>query len=523
MARSLQFNKISGPLLVRGPRGRSGWRELARTSAIFAVAPALVASVTAVGIASIRQSHTTVESVVASDTPFTISGRGHGHGRGMGQWGAFGYARDHGWGAERIVAHYYGDTSLADLAEAQISVRLTGLDDQNLGAYSDTGAVVAGTPVGPGEAVYLTPTPGGGAAVTVTRGCGGEVLWQGGTDHPWVDPIDLSPDRPHEQHLKTCNGYTSYRGSLGVALDGGAPRVVNVVDMEDYLLSVVPAESRAEWADQGGSEALRAQAIAARSYAAAEARTEYARTCDSQNCQVYKGSSAEDPRTSEAVRTTTSLIVVRDGQPIATEFSSSTGGFSSGGTFPAVEDLGDAASPHHVWTEVVTAGTIANTFGVGELHSVEVIERNNVGPDGGRVVTLRVNGSGGSVDVPGMEARFALGLKSDWFTVTEGIVPGLEPLGSPVHPAAAPDGEPGIDGDVVQPASDSLIDRKFRELGGVNGHLGAPLGPELMLPDESGTFRLYTGGTILWTESLGVRVIDANVLREVLPDSASAR
>lgn len=518
MVRTPKFSNLSGPLLLRGPRGRSGWRQFASRAAVIGVAPALVAGVTAAGVVSLRQPDVGVESVVASDTPFTISGRGHGHGRGMGQWGAFGYARDHGWGAERILAHYYGGTTLATLESAQISVRLTAFDDQSLGVYSDVGAVVAGQTIAPGEAVYLTATPDGGAAVAVTSGCGGDVLWQSATDHPWVDPIDLAPDRPVEQHLKTCAGDVAYRGSLGVALDGAASRVVNVLDMDDYLLGVVPAEARAEWADQGGAEALRAQAVAARSYAAAESRTTYARTCDTQSCQVYGGSAGEDPRTSEAVRTTSGLVLVTNGQPVATEFSSSTGGFSSGGAFPVVEDLGDAASPHHVWTEVVTAGDIAGAFGVGELHSVEAIERSNVGPDGGRVVTLRVSGSHGTVDVPGMEARFKLGLKSDWFTVTEGIVAGPEPIVA--EPAAA---ETTLEREAVQPASDSLIDRKYRELGGADGDLGSALGPEMMLPDESGTFRLYTGGTILWTERLGVRVIDARVLQAVLPDSASTR
>ena len=42
----------------------------------------------------------------------------------MGQWGAYGYAKDQGWAAERILGHYYGGTTLGTLADAQISVRL---------------------------------------------------------------------------------------------------------------------------------------------------------------------------------------------------------------------------------------------------------------------------------------------------------------------------------------------------------------------------------------------------------------
>ncbi|QNG20907.1 SpoIID/LytB domain-containing protein [Rhodococcus triatomae] len=520
MARTPIFRKPSGPVLVRGPRGRTGWRRLAQRGVIVGIAPALVAGVTAVGVVSLRQTGPAVESVVASDTPFTISGRGHGHGRGMGQWGAYGYARDHGWGAERILAHYYGGTTLGALADGQISVRLTAFDDQSLSVHSDVGASVAGKPVGPGEAVHLTPTSDGGAGVVVTRGCGGEVLWQDATDHPWVDPVDLAPDRPVEEHLRTCTGDVAYRGSLGVALDGDAPRVVNVLDMDDYLLGVVPAESRAEWADQGGAEALRAQAVAARSYAAAEDRSEYARTCDTQSCQVYGGSAKEDPRTTEAVRSTAGMVLVQGGKPVATEFSASTGGFSAGGVFPAVEDLGDSISPHHLWTQTVTAGDIARAFGVGELHSVDVLARNNFGVDGGRVTTLKVTGSDGVAEVTGTEARSRLKLKSDWFTVTEGIVPGPDPAPAETE-TVTPGTEP--EREVAEQVSESLIDRRYRELGGRGGALGSPIGPELMLPDESGKFRLYTGGTIIWTERLGVQVVDASILREWLPGTASSR
>ncbi|NLU84800.1 SpoIID/LytB domain-containing protein [Rhodococcus sp. HNM0569] len=490
-----------------GPgRGR---RHSRRAVVALAAIPALVAGITAAGVLA---SGTGVEQAVAADTPFTITGHGNGHGRGMGQWGAYGYAKNDGWAAERIVAHYYGGATLATLEDAQMSVRLTGNDDRPLSVYSDAGAGVAGKPVGPGEAVTLTPTPGGGAAVVVTRGCGGEVLWQGAADHPWVDPIDLGPDRPANEHLKMCGSDAAYRGSLGVALDGDAARTVNALAVDDYLYGVVPAESKAEWADSGGAEALRAQAIAARSYAASENREAYARTCDTQDCQVYSGTAKEDPRTTEAVRSTHGAILAKDGKPVRAEFSASTGGHTAGGEFPPVEDLGDAISPTHNWSVVVTAGDIASAFGVGELQTVEVTARNNFGADGGRVTGLRVVGSDGTADVSGTEARSKLKLKSDWFSVTEGLV-----ADAPPEAPAEPDlNSPGNEVDA------SPIDAKYRELGGRDSVLGAPLGPQMMLPNEAGVFRLYTGGVIVWTEALGTQVVDASVLREWLPDSAAA-
>lgn len=503
MAGSIRKRYITG-----GPR-RRGWRPTALRAAALGIAPtlALGAGVGGVYLAN-SSSDEPVSAVVASDTPFTITGHGNGHGRGMGQWGAYGYAKDHGWAAERILAHYYGGTTLGQLDDTQISVRLTGHDDQPLDVYSDAGAIVAGKQVAPGEGVHLTPLQGGAANVVVTAGCAGDVLWQGVTDHPWVDPIDLAPERPVSEHLKFCSDDAAYRGSLGVMLDGDAPRTVNVVNIDDYLLGVVPSESHPEWADTGGAEALRAQAIAARSYAAAEDRKTYAQTCDTQNCQVYTGTANEDPRTTDAVRTTSGVVLMRDNEVVPAEFSSSTGGYTDGGDFPAVVDEGDAVSPHHDWSVTRTAGELGEAFGVGELQSIEVVSRNNFGANGGRATDVKVVGTDGTAEVTGAQARTKLKLKSDWFTITEGV-------GDPVAPGAAPE-PPGDDLAGTEPGSP--IEEKYREVGGAEGTLGAPTGPVMMLPSEAGKFRMYERGTIVWTETLGAQVIDASVLRKVIPD-----
>lgn len=486
--------------------GRAARTSPVRRALLLAPVPVLLAAVAA-GVA-LDRSRPDIVPAVAADTPYTISGHGHGHGRGMGQWGAYGYAKNDGWSAERIVAHYYGGTHIGDVGDRYIGVRLVGLDGRSLDVTSDAGARVAGREVAPGDAVHLTPTPGGGAGVVVTKGCDGDVLWQDATDHPWVDPIDPGADRPASELLTMCGG-NAFRGSLGVALDGSESRVLNHLGLEDYLLGVVPAEAKAEWADSGGKEALRAQAIAARSYAAVEHRYPYAETCDTQDCQVYGGVTKEDPRTTEAVRTTAGRVVARDGQPVATEFSSSTGGFTAGGVFPAVEDLGDALSPTHDWTQATTAGRIASAFEVGELRSITVVGRNDVGADGGRVTELEVAGTGGTVRVSGPEARTRLGIKSDWFTVTEGIAAGPAP-----DPRAAPEADDA-------PVEPTEIEKKYAEIGGPAGPIGTPIGPEMMMPDEVGKFRMFTGGAIVWTPGLGAQVIDAGIVLSELPDTGS--
>jgi SpoIID/LytB domain protein len=208
--------------------------------------------------------------------------------------------------------------------------------------------------------------------------------------------------------------------------------------MEDYLRGVVPRESPASWADVAngaGLNALMAQAVAARSYARSEARYAYATTCDTTTCQVYGGAglngvSVEDARTDRAVANTTGDVMTLAGQVARTEFHSSSGGWTAGGTFPAVQDDGDVASPYHDWSVAVPRATISTAFGVGTVQAVTVLTRNGLGADGGRVLTVRVTGSGGSVTVSGMDFRTALGLRSDWFVV----VPALDPLRDDISP-----------------------------------------------------------------------------------------
>lgn len=254
-----------------------------------------------------------------------------GHGRGLSQNGAFDRAME-GNTAESILAHYYPGAELQAIAATPIRVRLMGQDDSTLDVESESGLYVAGRRVIPGQAAHLTPTATG-ADVVITTGCDGEVLWEGATDDPYAYPLEMGAGRPAEEHLQLCGG-SAYRGVLGVAMEGDKFRTVNEVDIEDYLMGVVPAEMVPNWADQGGAEALRAQAIAARSYALAENRYVYAQTCDTTDCQAYPGTDKEDSRTSEAVRVSAGKVLVRDGHILRAEYSAAP----DAGT-PSIENL----------------------------------------------------------------------------------------------------------------------------------------------------------------------------------------
>jgi SpoIID/LytB domain protein len=236
--------------------------------------------------------------------------------------------------------------------------------------------------------------------------------------------------------LRTCGptgNVRSYRGGLAMVASttSASTWVVNTVAMEQYLRGVVPRESPASWGDSGagkGINALKAQTVAARSYAWAENRSPgLFKTCDTTSCQVYggaglNGARIEDSRSDLAVTETAGEVRILSGKPARAEFSSSTGGHTAGGTFTAVPDAGDVVSsnPNHTWTTTVPVVKVQQAYPtIGTLQSIVVTARNGLGQDGGRARTVKVTGSTDSVTTTGDDLRSKLGLKSDWFYIAD--------------------------------------------------------------------------------------------------------
>jgi hypothetical protein len=271
---------------------------------------------------------------------------------------------------------------------------------------------------------------------------------------------------------------------MRAAVAGGSGRTVNVVTIEQYLRGVVPNEMPAFWPQA----ALEAQAVAARSYAMAgdNRQQPYADTCDTTLCQVYDGlytdrggfRQATHHRTDAAVQATAGLVRIRTNGTVArTEFSSSTGGYTAGGEFPAVVDDGDATSinPHRFWTVTIDVGPVEQRYGLGRLLAIDVVGRSGLGPDGGRVTKVDLVFEQGAVAETGTGLRTILGLKSDWFT--PGPVGGTDLRAS--HTGTYIDG-------VYQrlagrPASDGEIARWY---GTVSGGDRRALTGELVLSDH---------------------------------------
>ena len=140
----------------------------------------------------------------------------------------------------------------------------------------------------------------------------------------------LSPASPSE--LLQVDA-TAYRGLLEVRpADGGAVTAVNAVNLEEYLRGVVPNELSPQAFPQ--LEALKAQAVAARSYALAHVGDYAAKgfdVCATAACQVYRGQSSEQPLTDQAVKQTEGVVATWHGRPIHAYYTSTCGGHTEDG------------------------------------------------------------------------------------------------------------------------------------------------------------------------------------------------
>ncbi|MFE8701692.1 SpoIID/LytB domain-containing protein [Cytobacillus sp. FJAT-54145] len=169
---------------------------------------------------------------------------------------------------------------------------------------------------------------------------------------------------------KLSNGLT-YRGSFFLRPNGNQVQVINILDMEDYLKGVVPSEMPASW----HKEALKAQAIAARSYAANTMML-----TSTAASQVYRGYTGEDPRTNAAIQETAGLLVKYNGKPIQAFFHSTSGGRTANVSdvwnsdqkyYPYLVSVEDPyeVSPYSNWTETYSPSTLLKSFGVTDLNA----------------------------------------------------------------------------------------------------------------------------------------------------------
>jgi stage II sporulation protein D len=340
---------------------------------------------------------------VPGEALFVVSGRGWGHGVGMSQYGAYGMASA-GYDYDEILAHYYFGTDVGRAGSKQVRVLLVegrrAVTVSSRGPYTavDANGRTYRLPAGPLALVpkLVLPTPTGPARP--------------------ASPLVL---RPGKAGTLTLDGRL-YRGKLEIASEKGFLRVIDVVPLESYLQGVVPGEVPHGWP----SEALKAQAVAARSYAlATRVEGKPFDLYSDVRSQVYLGVVGEKPRTTEAVRATAGEVVLHGGEIATTYYFSSSGGKTAsaadvfGFAVPYLvsrPDPWDEASPNHRWGPLVFgARTVQAKLGI----EGRVLDASGVVTPSGRLRSLRVETADGSTSVPPSAFRTGLGLRSTWVTV----------------------------------------------------------------------------------------------------------
>ena len=239
--------------------------------------------------------------------------------------------------------------------------------------------------------------------------------------------------------VKITDGY-AYRGAIRVmkSPQRWGLTLVNVVPVEEYLYGVVGKEMSPSW----HREALKAQAVAARTYAISHKNYFASRgfdMTDDTSSQIYAGINGESPSVIAAVDATRGEILTYGGKPIDAFFCSTAGGWTEnsenvwGSRIPYLRGVSDDSSrmPSYRWSVTTTPEKLAANLtaagkGVGKVRSITLSPLGKrpmaVSDRGvsGRVLSMTVNGSAGSVRVTGNAFQSIYGLKSTLFDFSQG-------------------------------------------------------------------------------------------------------
>ncbi|SEQ28307.1 SpoIID/LytB domain-containing protein [Microlunatus flavus] len=375
------------------------------------------------------------DSVKPSGGAFVIKGAGYGHGHGMSQYGAYGAAKK-GLSWEEILDFYYPGTTLKTMSsKTTIKVWVTADDDNNVRVMPAAGLKVYDS----NDHVLTLPTGTQYRSWRIKRsGSGYRLSWKNADGVYTTYRTSLDTTTWHVAtkgklvKLRMPDGSTrEYRGTIQAVKRGAGVRSVNKVKLEDYVRGVVPSEMPTSWA----ADAVRAQAVAARSYAIRTRDfTSYSGydICDTTACQVYRGkasTSSGGTRTvretsggNAATKATAGTIVTYGGQVALTQFASSNGGAMSNGGYPYLaqkDDPYDGVVKSQAWSRKITAKAVARAYpSVGTVKELKITKRDGSGRWGGRVITIKIVGSKKTLSVTGSGFQSKFGMRSSLYTVT---------------------------------------------------------------------------------------------------------
>lgn len=241
-----------------------------------------------------------------------------------------------------------------------------------------------------------------------------------------------------DDSVKTVTWFKGYRyyGGFQYRRSGGDLTVINIVDLEDYIKGVLPYEMNNAWP----LEALKAQAVCARSYAATISNSHAGSgfdVCNNTHCQMYQGLNLANDLTDRAVEETAGEFVRYNGVPVVTYYSASDGGATEdvrniwdstadlphlkGVIDPYEADLADSISQYN-WTVTVTKADAAaklrsKGYNCGSIVDVYVAELSETGNP--KTITF-VDSNGKNWSFGPETLRIWFSLRSNRFTIGGG-------------------------------------------------------------------------------------------------------
>ena len=207
-----------------------------------------------------------------------------------------------------------------------------------------------------------------------------------------------------------------YRGNIEVAIDKEHRKlnVINIIGMEEYLYGVLKKEISPSWP----SEALKAQAVAARTFAIFNMNKYIDKgynICASTNSQAYGGVNHEDPLTNKAVDETRGIIMVYKGEPINAVYHSDSGGYTEnsenvwGSFLPYLRSVKSkfeekVSPPYHTWSYSINEKDLTEKLQkqghkINSIVSIEPVKKSETGraselvftADNNKVINMKTN------------------------------------------------------------------------------------------------------------------------------------
>ncbi len=427
----------------------------ATTLALVTLAPAAVGDFT---LGVILNTHRT-QLALGDPTPFHLSGflfsgRGNGHGLGMSQWGARGRGEAGQDYRSILLAYYQGvsidvrDTSrLVRVGLTHFAINLARPWPRLFGPFQEIAgpATVEGTSLSVetggflvfgsnpfGQPTVLVQRPGGsrGQPIVIRQPLTVRSTGPAGLRTNLLESLDSDFRQGSEERR--------YGGTLTIVPKTGARVVlVNTLPLEDYLKDVVPAEMPFSW----GADALKAQAIAARTYALRKILLAGPGDFDLEGTtydQAYGGLGEERAASSEAVDATRGQVLTSGGHLIDALYMASGGGHTENseygfirwnhGLVPAaffsyLRGIPDPLDRSPAWEvgpfSPAAAAQLLRYDGedVGDtLVGIDILQK---GPSG-RVLGIRLRGSSQSIEMSGPDLRGAFGLPDTLVTIVGG-------------------------------------------------------------------------------------------------------